>query len=239
MNILIINPNTSADFTNRIDIITKQYACPGTLITTVNPEHGPRSIEGVHDIMLSGPGILDIFLAHQNQCDAVVIASYGDHPMIYALRELTEKPIIGIAEASMHLACHLGNRFSIITSGARWEPLLVGAVNKYGLSSRCASIRSINLPVWALEADSEFDTVDEVIKQARIAVKEDGADVICLGSGGMAEIHQVVEEKVGVPVVNGVVAGLKIAESIVKMGLFTSKQSMYASPQPKPFQESF
>lgn len=238
MNILIINPNTSIDFTERIDFIAKQYACHGTQITTVNPIYGPRSIEGMQDAMLSGPGILDIFLKHQNNSDAVVMASYGDHPMIYALRELTHKPVIGIAEASMHIACQLGNRFSIITSGARWEPLLEAAVSKYGLASRCTSIRSINLPVWALETDSQFDTIEEVTKQALAAVKEDKADVICLGSAGMAEFHEHIEAKTGVPVVDGVVAGLKIAESIVKMGLSTSKQSLYAPPQSKPFQEN-
>ena len=236
MDILIINPNTSIDFTNRIDFIAKSYANPRTNVKTLNPQTGPGSIEGMYDAMLSAPGILDIFLRNHSKFDAFVMASYGDHPMISALREITHKPVIGIAEASMQVACQLGYRFSIVTSGARWVPLLEESVVKYGLSDRCSSIRSIHLPVWELESGSQIDVIQEITNVAMLAIKEDKADVICLGSGGMARFHKLIEEKLCVPVVDGVIAGLKMAESIVQMGLSTSKQSLYATPKKRPLQ---
>ena len=79
--------------------------------------------------------------------DGFVIACYSDHPTIYALREITHKPVLGIAEASMYLACMLGYKFSIVTTNEEWEPLLWDAVQHYGLAQRCASVRSARMPV--------------------------------------------------------------------------------------------
>ena len=50
------------------------------------------------------------------------------------MRELTERPVLGFAEASMHLACLLGRHFSIVTTNPEWEPLLMDAVHRYGLT---------------------------------------------------------------------------------------------------------
>ena len=234
MKILIVNPNTSKIFTKRIDVIAQAYAEPSTEITAINPQKGPQSIEGIYDAALSAAGILEAVIPKIYGFDAFVMASYGDHPIIYALREITEKPVISIAEASMHFACMLGYRFSIITSSITWEPLLLSAVQKYGLMDRCASVMAIKLPVLALEAEDQKDIIHEICRVGRIALENDGAEVLCLGSGGMVGLHKRIEDKLNVPVVDGVLAGVKIAESLVSIGLSTSKYGGYAQPKTKP-----
>jgi allantoin racemase len=64
-------------------------------------------------------------------------------------------------------------------------------------------------------------------------VIEDHAEVICLGGGGMAGLDAAVRDAVGVPVVDGVTAAVKLAESLVALGLSTSKVRTYAPPRPK------
>ncbi len=230
MRILIINPNTTEGFTQKIQAIADRYALPTTQVTAVNPSSGPRSIESVYDELLSSPGTLEIGISHMDSYDATVIACYSDHPTIYALRELSEKPVLGIAEASMYVACMLGYQFSIVTTNEEWVPLLWDAVRHYGLADRCASVRSTGMSVLALEEASPAETDALIEKASRQAIEEDGAEVICLGCAGMTGLDKQLEENLGIPVVDGVVCALKLLEGLVGYGLATSKKRAYARP---------
>ena len=234
MNILLINPNTSEEFTRKIQNIADQYALPTTTAVAVNPTSGPRSIEGVYDELLSSLGTLETAINQIDQYDAFVIACYSDHPTIYALREITDKPVIGIAEASMYVACVLGYKFSIVTTNEEWEPLLWDAVKHYGLAERCASVRSTRMPVLALESASPEETNRLILASSRQAIDEDDAEVICLGCAGMAGLDIQLQQELGVPVLDGVVCALKLLEGIVGYGLKTSKRRVYARPGYKP-----
>lgn len=233
MRILLINPNTSASFTEKVQRIAEQAAAPGTEVVVVNPAAGPRSIECVYDELLSAAPTLETALAHLDEFDAFVIACYSDHPAIYALREITAKPVLGIAEASMLTACMLGRKWSVVTTNREWEPLLDDAVRHYGLAERCASVRSTGMAVLALETAAPEETDAAIIAAARQAVEEDGAEVICLGCAGMAGLDKKVAAAVGVPVVDGTVSALKLLEGLLATGLQTSKRLAYAQPKHK------
>jgi len=232
MRILLINPNTSQSFTDKIQTIAQQYALPTTQAVAVNPAYGPRSIESIYDELLSSAGTLEIALEQRENYDAFVIACYSDHPTVYALREVTGKPVLGIAEASMYVACMLGYKFSVVTTNDAWGPLLWDAVKHYGLAERCASVRTTGMAVLALEAN-EQETEPLIEQEARKAIQEDGAEVICLGCAGMAGLDKHLEERLGVPVVDGVIAALKLLEGLVGYGVSTSKHRTYARPAHK------
>ena len=233
MRILFINPNTSEEFTERIQKIVQQYALPSTEVAAMNPSSGPRSIESIYDELLSSAGTLELVIAELDNYAALVIACYSDHPTVYAVREITDKPVLGIAEASMYIACMLGYKFSIVTTNDEWEPLLWDAVHHYGLNSRCASVRTTGMAVLDLEAAGEENTYDMILEGARQAINQDGAEVICLGCAGMAGLDKQLEEVLGVPVIDGVVGALKLLEGLVGYGVRTSKRRAYATPARK------
>ena len=233
MRILFINPNTSVRFTEKIQRIAEQSALPTTEVVAKNPLAGPRSIECVYDELLSAAGTLALAITHLADFDAFVIACYSDHPTIYALREITDKPVLGIAEASMLTACMVGRKFSVVTTNREWEPLLYDAVRHYGLKERCASVRSTGMAVLALETAAPEQTDALIIEAARQSVEQDGAEVICLGCAGMAGLDKKVAAALQVPVIDGVVSALKLLEGLVATGLRTSKRLAYAQPQYK------
>lgn len=233
MHILLINPNTSAEFTQRIQSIASQYALPTTVATAKNPLSGPRSIESIYDEILSSAGTLELAISELEEYDAFVIACYSDHPTIYALREITDKPVLGIAEASMYMACMLGYKFSVVTTNREWEPLLWDAVRHYGLAERCASVRSTGMPVLALESASPEKTYEMIANAARQAIEADGAEVICLGCAGMTGLDKKLETDLGLPVVDGVISALKFLEGMDGYGMRTSKRLAYAQPNHK------
>jgi allantoin racemase len=233
MRILLVNPNTSLEFTDRIQIIAERYALPTTTVIAKNPISGPRSIESIYDEILSSPGTLELVMKELDLIDAVAIACYSDHPSIYALREITDKPVIGIAEASMYTACMLGHKFSIVTTNREWKPLLWDAVRHYGLAERCASVRTTGMPVLALDSASPEETYSMILNAARQAVEVDDAEVICLGCAGMTGLDKQLEAELGVPVIDGVISALKILEGMVGYGLRTSKRTAYSQPGAK------
>ena len=233
MRLLMVNPNTSQSFTDLIAKIADEYKNDNTEVIAKSPKEGPRSIESIYDELLSSKGTLELVIEEMEDYDGFILACYSDHPVIYALREITNKPVLGIAEASMYMACMLGYKFSIVTTNEEWQPLLWDAVKHYGLESRCASVCTTGMAVLALE-NSEGDQSYQSIKEAALrALNEDGAEVICLGCAGMAGLDKRLETDINVPVVDGVVAALKFIESLAVYGVSTSKRLAYATPKVK------
>jgi allantoin racemase len=230
MKILVVNPNTSQDFTRRIAATVARYAARDTEFTMVCPDQGPRSIEGIFDALLSSAPTLQAVLGCGAQYDAILMACYGDLPVVSAVREITDKPVLSIAEASMHMACMLGQRFGIVTSSERWVPLLADGVRRFGLSERCACIRAIGMPVLACEAPSREATFAAILKTALDCRDQDRAEVICLGSAGMTGWDKELEAVLKVPVLDGVVCALKILEGMGAYGLHTSKRLTFTNP---------
>jgi allantoin racemase len=233
MKILVINPNTSEEFNRKLDKTAREYANPSTEVKVLSPKSGPKSIEGIYDEALSVLGTIEAFVEHERGFDGFILACYSDPLAVYAIREITTKPVLGIAEASIHLACLLGNKFSIVTTNDRWGPLLHEAVKKYGMESRCASVRTTGLRVLDLESEAATMVEKALEREALAAVKEDGAEVICLGCAGMSGFDKALEKKLEVPVLDGIVCALKLLEIFHQYGLRHSKIVTYGAPLAK------
>lgn len=232
MRILVLNPNTTHAFTEAIEETAVKAKSDDTEVICMNPEAGPSAIESDYDEILSVAPCLDLILPRRGDFDALVVACYGNHPLIYAAREALKQPVIGIMEASLHLACMVGERFSIITSGDRAISMFWRGVRALGLDSHCVSVRSTHTSVLALEGEKKLDVRDLITKEARIAIEQDNAEVISLGCAGMVGLAETMSAQLDVPVIDGVIAGVKVAEALLGSGLFTSKKGAYA-PLPK------
>lgn len=222
MKILCINPNSSQEVTEAIDNICKHYALPNTEVETKCIEEAPSSIESYLDASLSTPYLIKRFKKWEEQYDGFIIACHSDMG-VDLLRELTAKPVIGIGEASMLFASILGHKFSILSLKRKAVPKKEDLVKKYGLDNRCASIRATGLGVIGNYKEKR----DKLMREGIKAVKEDGAEVLILGCAGMTGLDKEIENKAGVPVIDGVVSALMIIESLIRYGLTTSKIGKY------------
>jgi allantoin racemase len=234
MKILVINPNTSVEMTQEIDVSAKKYAQPGTVVTTVSPEEGPRSIESHYEEALIAKGLLSrVIEGNLNNYDAIIIACFGD-PHLDSAREISDCPVFGIAESAMHMACLLGYKFSIVTVFEKARPTFEELVRRVGLENKCASIKTTSLSVLDLEKNPQA-TIKELARAAKKAIEEDGAEVIVLGCGGMAGLDKPIEAEIGIPVLDGVVCAIKLAESVFDYKLKLSKVKAYMKPGRKEF----
>lgn len=231
MRILIVNVNTTASMTEGIGAQARKVAAPGTEIVALTPRFGAESVEGNFESYLCAVGVMDAVMRYDQPFDAVIQAGYGEHGR-EGLQELLTVPVVDITEAAASTAMFLGHKYSVVTTLDRAVPLIEDRLKLAGLDARCASVRASGMAVLELETEPER-AVATIVEQASRAVTEDHAEVICLGCGGMAELEAKVRERTGVPVVDGVAAAVTIAESLVRLGLKTSKVRTYAPPRPK------
>lgn len=233
MRLLLVNPNTTETMTTEMYRLAMRYVQPGTEIEAVTAAFGSASIEGHWEEEYGILASLEAIEARRGEVDGVVLACFGD-PGLYAAREISPAPVVGIAEASMHLACLVAHKFSIVTVLPRVRPMLENMVALHGLTSRCASIRTTALGVLDIEQDAAAAT-QQVIDASIAAVEEDGAEAICLGCSGMGALYDALREALDIPVIDGVIAATKLLEAIVQCRLETSRVAAFKSPEEKHF----
>ncbi|MFT0473706.1 aspartate/glutamate racemase family protein [Pseudomonas antarctica] len=231
MRILVVNVNTTASITETIAQQARAVASPGTEIVGLTPYFGAESVEGNFESYLAAIAVMDRVMAYDQPFDAVIQAGYGEHGR-EGLQELLNVPVVDITEAAASTAMFLGHAYSVVTTLDRTVPLIEDRLKLAGLYQRCASVRASGMAVLELEEDP-LAAMEAIVRQAELAILEDKAEVICLGCGGMAGLDEQIRQRTCVPVVDGVTAAVTIAESLVRLGLSTSKIRTYATPRSK------
>ena len=140
--------------------------------------------------------------------------------------------MVEICEASAHVAMMIGHAYSVVTTLRRSVPAIEARLRLAGLWDRCASVRASGMSTLEVDADPEH-AVRAIVAEAGRAVEADHAEVICLGCAGMAGLEEAITTEVGVPVIDGIGAAVRLAEAVVGLGVKTSKISTYAPPDAK------
>jgi len=233
MRLLVINPNTTQSMTATIADAANRIAGRGTEIVAVTSSMGPVSIEGYYDEVFAVPGLLlELAKAPQLAADAAIIACFDDTGLD-AARALADIPVIGICEAALSATAFIAQKFTVVTTMERSRLPLEHLVHRYGMSARC-NVRAADIPVLSLE-DPGSNARERLRDEISLAITNDRAEAIVLGCAGMADLAAELRAEFGVPVVDGVAAAVKQAESLVAMGLSTAKRGAYATPLAKPY----
>ncbi len=139
-----------------------------------------------------------------------------------------------IGEAGFHIASLVAARFAVVTTlGVSIVPIEHN-LRKYGLAERCARVRAAEVPVLALE-ERNADALAKISAEITAAIRDDRAEAIVLGCAGMADLAAELAATHGLPVVDGVAAAVTLAESLLRLGLKTSRLGPYAAPRPKTY----
>ncbi|GHA16990.1 Asp/Glu/hydantoin racemase [Streptomyces tauricus] len=234
MRIVVTNCNTTQSMTEEIVRGARAAAGPGTTVLGLTPAWGPESAEGWLDSYLSAAAVLDTLRTYQEQedhdpYDAVVMAGFGEHGR-EGVRELVDVPVVDITEAAAHLACLLGRRYGVVTTLERSAGQIEDSLYTAGVARNCAVVVGTGLGVLDL---GDQERTEAAFVAAAERARDAGAEVLVLGCAGMTGLQRAVGEKLGMPVVDGVGAAVKLAESLVSLGLTTSRAGGYAKPLPK------
>jgi len=154
--------------------------------------------------------------------DGIVVACYAD-PAVKAARQLLRIPIIGIGEASMHFASLMGQKFTVITSDARFVPAIVEKLRVYGMEAHSITRKPVrSLTVSEAELFAGFQEGSNVINNFTEVARgciEDDADVLIIGCGLLAPVLTLngITEVDNVPIVDPILISIKMAEILVDL----------------------
>jgi allantoin racemase len=220
LRVLVINPNTSAAVTDLVAARVRAIAGDDATIIPVTGRFGARYIASRAAAAIAGHAALDALAEHlaggDAACDAVYLACFGD-PGLAALKEISPMPVVGMAEASCRAACSRGERFAIVTGGARWEPMLREFVSGLGLSERLAAIRTIAPAGDEIARDPEA-ALAHLAAACTACATQDGADAVILGGAALAGLAARIQPAVRVPVLCSVEAGARAVLAAGKAG---------------------
>jgi Asp/Glu/hydantoin racemase len=223
MRLLVINPNTSKSVTEKIRAVAQTAAAESTKIEFVTAHYGVSYIATRTEAIIGGRVVLEILAEREPES-----------------RELMAIPVVGLAEASVLMACPLGRTFSIVSFSSRLEPWYRECIAWHGLTSRLSSIRMLDAQVSDV-GQVQSENEDLLVDLAGRAVQEDGAEVVILAGAPLAGLASRVSNRIAVPVIEGVAASVKMAESLVALqprkaaaGSFRQPASKSATGLPDP-----
>jgi allantoin racemase len=232
VRLLLINPNTSVSVTERMAAVGRRVASATTEIVAVTAQRGVPYIATRAEAVIGGMVALEMVAEHARDADAIIVAAFGD-PGLGGLRELASVPVVGLAEAAMLTACMLGRKFSIVTFARSLGPWYRECVAYHGLEERLAAIRMANAPFTSLDLvqDELADTIADIAERT---VREDEADVIILAGAPLAGLADKIRDRVSVPLVDGVAAAIRQAETLAALRFRKAISGTFSRPDPKP-----
>lgn len=214
--ILVINPNSTEAVTRTIDeAMAPLRLAGGPEIACLTLEEGPPGIESQLDADSVVPPLCRLIREHERDAAAFVIACFSD-PGLFSAREVTAKPVLGIAECGILTALTLGQRFGIVSILAGSIPRQLRYVAAMGVVQRLAGDVPIGLGVTEL-ADAR-SALPRMIDVGRSLRDRHGADVLVLACAGMARYRADLEEAVQIPVVEPTQAAVTMAIGRVRLG---------------------
>jgi len=233
-----LNQDSSEKFNKMIQLELDRQMSPGFSLTVKGIKYGGELPTSEYYVCVAVPYIVEeIIKGEKEGFDAAVVGCFGNLGVRQA-REVVSIPVIGPGEAACHIACLLGDRISIITTGAIIQHKNLKLNEKYhhqfytsiqrelqaqGLLDRVVSIRNTNRSseggTAAFTKEGLSSELKALLKQGRKAIEEDGADVLVLGCALMMGVADKLHEELGVPVVDSTLSALKVAEMLISMKL--------------------
>ncbi|MEW6254926.1 MAG: aspartate/glutamate racemase family protein [Pseudomonadota bacterium] len=184
IRLALINANTTQAMTERMVRHAQALAPAGVTIEGLTAPRGAPYISTPEAAEDAGRVVEEMaeVLARRQSHHGVMISCFGD-PGLFAARARLSVPVLGMADASCHVATQLAERFAIVTGGRAWGPMLEAFVDRIGLASRFAGVRTLDLTGDRIAADplgAEALVLNEIE-----AAHARGADAVVLGGAGL------------------------------------------------------
>ena len=214
--IYVINPNSTERVTREIDVAVAPLRLDGgPAIECLTLADGPPGIQSQRDVDGLIPALLKRAAGLENETAAFVVACFSD-PGMHALREQSEKPVLGIAEAGVLTALTLGHRFGIVAMLQNSIPRHLRYLGAMGVMDRFAGDLPVNLTIAEMADDAL--TLGRMLAVGRSLRDTHHADVLVMGCAGMARFREALERELGIPVVEPTQAAVTLAIGRVRLG---------------------
>jgi len=208
--------------------------------------YGDWPVETREEFCLVAAGRLPIVreACASGKYNAIVLLGGGE-PGFLESREIARQygiPVTACAFSQMHVACMLGNKFSVIDLAENHNMYYYNLVVQHRFTDRCASIRNVNFPLprppytdaSSPRAESEkalrgetSDMLEAAVNEAVASIEEDGAEVITFGCSATFWMQPLLQRRLHdmgweIPVLEGYSCAITLAKAMVDLGVDAS-----------------
>lgn len=212
MHILIVNPNTSGSLTERMERAARGQVPSHVTLSSRTAPRGFPYISNRAEAQIAGSVTLEMLAHNATGTDAAIIAAFGD-PGARAARDLMPFPVIGVAEAAMHSAAMLGERFAILAFARHMQGWYRDCVHQVGLERRFAGFRAPAIAPRSPDTAQE-DLHEPLLECLRACELRDGADVVIIAGAPLAGFAARAAVETRLPLVDPVIAALHQAVAL-------------------------
>jgi allantoin racemase len=216
--VLVMNPNSSLSCTEGIAAAIRPLGWEAVRFDVERLPDGPPAVSSWGDWFAVAEPLRR--LAAREDAAAYVIACVSD-PGLDAVREATDKPVLGMMRCAVAAALARGaERFGIVGFLASSLPRQRRVLQSMGLESRLSGWEALDLPMETL---TDPAAPRERIAAVARALAAGGAEAIILGCTGLAGHAAFAEQAAGVPVIEpcraaGAMALLAVAAQAADAG---------------------
>jgi allantoin racemase len=231
-----------------LDLVKQQ----DTELTFRFPRWGITGLDGFfysYMDMLNAKSVFHaVVQAEKEGFDAVMITCFGD-PMLWAIRQAVDIPVVSLGESSMLLAAMMGHKFGVVTVSPYNIYEIEHTIDKYGLKERYAGAQP-NPESGEEQAAALIDAHHAIgsFKKAAKKLIAAGAEVLIPGCGLMSpalrlapgaeeEYPNGLTEVDDVPVADVMGETIKMAETMITLkragSCWISRKGLYAQATPR------
>lgn len=203
MKLLVINPNSDEHTDEMLREKAKAFEEEGLQIDVRHCAKAPKLVGAGYDHYLGAEEMIR-YVREGAEYDGFIVACHGD-PNLDILKTITDKPVVGIAQASMKVASMLGNTFAVVSPSRTSYSPKVALVRKY----HCEDL-FIGCKI------SRSNATADVIRAAQEAVQDWNVDCIVLGCANYVLADKEAEQVLGVPVIDGLACAIFMTAGLVK-----------------------
>lgn len=232
IRLLVLNPNTSEKFTRLIVSETMKAAGDNVEVVGLTSSFGPDYIGSEVAIGIAMHSLIDMMakqLKKDDQFDAAIIAGFGCGEAAI-LQEMVPFPVIGLLEASLSAALLFGRKFSILSGGEKWKPILEKQVANFGLENRLASVRTVSM-TGAEIVENPDKAYDMIVELSETCAQQDGASCVILGGAALAGFPAIIHNRVSVPLIDNLAVAISTALTLAKCVPQPNRSHQTPSPQ--------
>ncbi|MCB1738842.1 MAG: aspartate/glutamate racemase family protein [Gammaproteobacteria bacterium] len=231
MRILLINPNVTEAVTELMLDEARRSARPGTTLEAATARFGVEYVATRIEAQVAGHAVLEAIAEHGDDADGIIIAAFGD-PGLLAARELARVPVVGIAEAALHVAYLCSTRFSIVCLNERLARWYAECAAEHDLDRRLVSVRPMRATLDDIR-NARGSAAEALVNECHAAVEADGAELVIMGGGPIAGLARDVEDRIPVPVIDGVRCAVGLVEALVSIAPRQPRSGTLARPPGK------
>ena len=206
-----INPNSTETMTTSCAKSLQSNLLETFKVRAITNRKGPPAIQGAKDGEAALDGLLDE-IRRNLDCDGFVIGCFDDTGIVEA-RKLTTKPVIGIGQASFHLAVLSHSHFKVLTTLPVSIPVIQKNIEQHGFKNFCTEILASGLPVLELERNHER-SIEILSQQISVIETKTNEQAVILGCAGMTSIIGTLQSKHRIALIDPILATARLAPAL-------------------------